>query len=80
MSNRVQINEEALEKITGGNITFDWNGAEGHCGLNGDKSYSFDNRTTFVSAVMQCYQAGMTDVQCLNELIANGTIRSNATN
>lgn len=75
MSNRSLIDENALEAVYGGNITFDWDGKNGNCGLNGDKSYSFDNRTTFVNAVIQCYQAGMTDVECFDKLVQDGVVK-----
>lgn len=69
MSNRKEIDENVLESIVGGNITFDWDGHVGHCGLNGDKSYTFNSRSQFVSAVQKCYSAGMSDSECLNKLI-----------
>lgn len=74
MANRIQLNDDAMENVVGGNITFDWNGKVGHCGLNGDKSYTFSSRSAFVAAVMQCYQEGLSDAECLQRLIANGVI------
>lgn len=74
MSERIEINEENLESIVGGNITFDWNGKVGHCGLNGDKSYTFDSRTKFVNSVIQCFNQGMKDYEALEALIASGII------
>lgn len=74
MSIREKINEEVLENIAGGNITFDWNGTVGHCGLNGDKSYTFESRSAFVAAVTSCYKAGMSDAECLQQLIEDKVI------
>ena len=74
MARRDMINEDALESIVGGNITFDWDGTVGHCGLNGDKSYTFDSRSEFVDAVVKCYNAGMSDSECLDKLIQDGII------
>ena len=48
MSNRVELNDELMESVIGGTITFDWDGSIGHCGLNGDKSYTFSNKQRFV--------------------------------
>ena len=77
MANRVQLNDEVLEAVSGGNITFDWDGKNGNCGLNGDKSYSFTSRNEFVSAVVQCYQAGMTDAECFDKLVQDGVVKKN---
>lgn len=74
MSKRVEINEAFLENVAGGNITFDWDGKVGHCGLNGDKSYTFNSRSEFVAAVTACYKAGKSDVECLEQLIADKVI------
>lgn len=74
MSKRVEINEDFLENVAGGNITFDWDGHVGHCGLNGDKSYTFNSRSEFVAAVTTCYKAGMSDAECLEQLINDKVI------
>lgn len=74
MGNRMEINDEALENVVGGNITFDWDGKVGHCGLNGDKSYTFSSRNDFVAAVTACYKAGMSDSECLQKLLSDGVI------
>lgn len=74
MSERTMLHDDAVENVAGGNITFDWNGKIGHCGLNGDKSYTFSSRSAFVAAVMKCYQEGLSDVECFNRLIEEGVI------
>lgn len=74
MSNRIEINDEALEQVVGGNITFDWDGKVGHCGLNGAKNYTFNSRSDFVAAVTACYKAGMTDAETLQKLASDGVI------
>lgn len=75
MSDRIKLNEEMLEEVIGGTITFDWDGRNGHCGLNGDKSYNFDSREEFIAAVKQCHRDGLTDAECLQSLIQNGIIQ-----
>lgn len=75
MSDRMRISDESLDTVYGGNITFDWDGKIGHCGLNGDKSYTFYSRSEFVSAVIHCFDNGLTDAECLQTLIDNGVIQ-----
>ncbi len=76
MGDRIELNDEILETVAGGNITFDWDGKVGHCGLNGDKSYTFNSRSEFVAAVVKCYQAGMTDAECINKLTEDKVIHN----
>ena len=74
MSNRVELNDELMENVIGGTITFDWDGKVGHCGLNGDKSYTFTSRGDLIAFCKVCHSKGMTDAECLNALIENGII------
>ena len=74
MADRVMLNDDMMGSVVGGNITFDWDGKVGHCGLNGDKSYTFDSRSEFVNAVTACYKEGLSDSECLQRLIDNGVI------
>ena len=54
MSNRVELNDELMESVIGGTITFDWDGSVGHCGLNGDKSYTFTSRGDLIAFCKVC--------------------------
>ncbi len=74
MANRTQLNDEMLETVTGGNITFTWRYGQGTCGLNGDYSYSFTDRGAFLAKIKECYANGMNDVQTIAALAAAGII------
>lgn len=51
MSNRIQIDEAALENIVGGKVTYTWGNGQGTCGLNGNNKYTFTNLTAFENFV-----------------------------
>ena len=74
MANRVQLDDNMMETVTGGNITFTWRYEKGTCGLNGDYSYSFTDRGAFLAKIKECYGNGMNDVQTINELVNAGII------
>lgn len=74
MAERIQLNDEMMETVTGGNITFTWRYERGTCGLNGDYSYSFDNREQFLGKIKECYANGMNDAQTIDALLAAGII------
>jgi len=74
MSNRTMIDENSLEEIVGGNITYTWRNGTGTCGLNGNNTYTFSDKTAFLNAVKQYYTKGMSDQELLNKLIGAGVI------
>ena len=74
MAKRVELNNDMLENVVGGNITFDWDGHIGHCGLNGDKSYTFNDRSEFIGFAKKCHSQGLSDAECLQAMIDNGII------
>ena len=74
MAERVQLSEEMMESVTGGNITFTWRYEHGTCGLNGDYSYEFDDRGAFLGKVKECYANGMNDAQTIDALLDAGII------
>lgn len=71
---REMLNEEMLEDVVGGNITYKWRNGVGSCGLNGNYNYTFSNKSAFVAAVMKYYSQGMNDAQILAALVNDGVI------
>lgn len=74
MGNRVELNEEFMDNVVGGKITFDWDGKVGHCGLNGDKSYTFNDKKAFVNFAVDAHNKGVSDSECLSQMVAAGII------
>ena len=75
MANRVQLNDDSLDLVVGGNLTYEWYGGLGKCGLNNNHKWSFTNKTEFESFMKECMiEKGMSDVDTLKAMVANGII------
>jgi len=75
MSNRMQINDDMLEEVVGGNLTYTWFGGQGTCGLNGNNKWKFSDKATFEAFMKDCMQnKGMSDVDTLKAMLAAGII------
>lgn len=74
MSTRFELDDNMLESVAGGNITFTWRYKKGTCGLNGDYSYSFDDRDAFLAKIKECYGNGMNDTETIDALLDAGII------
>ena len=75
MADRIQINDEALEEVVGGNLTYTWFGGQGTCGLNNNNKWKFTDKAKFESFMKECMQVkGMTDVETLKAMQSAGII------
>ena len=75
MSNRVQLNDEMLDDVVGGNLTYTWYGGQGTCGLNNNNKWKFKDKALFESTMKDCMQnKGMTDVETLKYMLAQKII------
>ena len=74
MDNRVQLDDELLEDVVGGNLTYTWFGGQGTCGLNNNK-WKFTDKTKFEAMLNDCMRnKGMSDVDTLKAMLAAGVI------
>ena len=48
MSKRMIINEEQLDSVTGGKITYTWDGSQGSLGMNGVNKYILLDKNAFI--------------------------------
>ena len=75
MSGRVNIPEDRLEDIVGGNLTYTWFGGQGDCGLNSNHKWVFTDKEAFESMLTDCMiNKGMSDVDTLKAMISAGII------
>jgi hypothetical protein len=51
MGDRIQIDENALNNVVGGKVTYTWGNGKGTCGLNGKNTYKFDSLEKFEAFV-----------------------------
>jgi len=75
MDNRVQLDDELLEDVVGGNLTYTWFGGQGTCGLNNNNKWKFTDKTKFEEMLNDCMRKkGMSDVDTLKAMLAAGVI------
>ena len=75
MSERELINEKMLDDVVGGNLTYQWYGGNGTCGLNGKTSFKFNDINAFESFMKDCFEnKGMSDVETLKAMKSAGII------
>ena len=71
MSNPIKIDDELLEDVVGGNLTYTWFGGQGTCGLNNNNKWKFTDKQKFETFMNDCFQnKGMTDVETLQAMVA----------
>lgn len=75
MSNRVELKDELMDEVVGGNLTYTWFGGEGACGLNGNHYFHFSDKKSFVDFMKDCMiNQGMSDVDTLKAMLNAGII------
>ena len=71
---RTELNEQVLEDVSGGNITYTWNGTSGTIGINGNNAFVLVDKSAFVS-YYKSVQGTMKDSQILTNLLNQGVIK-----
>lgn len=71
MSNKIELNDEELDLVNGGDITYTWNGTSGRIGINGDNKFILVDKDAFV-AYYDSVHGQQSDGQILTYLIKNG--------
>jgi len=55
MSNREPINEQELQQVNGGQITYCWNGKTGSLGMNGVNKYKLLDKEAFLKVYNEMF-------------------------
>ena len=69
---KIELHEEELNNVSGGKITYSWDGTSGKIGLNGNNFLVLLDKDAFVSYYKSIDGTGMSDADVLNNLIAKG--------
>lgn len=70
MKNPIQINDDLLEGVVGGNLTYTWSGGQGTCGLNDNNKFKFNDKQKFEDFMNDCFKnKKMTDVETLQAML-----------
>lgn len=74
MANRVELFDDELDKVTGGKITYTWDGSVGTIGINGNNPYILLDKNAFGAYYSQVKDS-MPETQILKNLLAKGIIK-----
>lgn len=69
-----KLNDDDLELVAGGDISYTWDGSIGTIGINGNNVFILVDKEYFVS-YLNSVHGTMTDADILNHLLSVGAIR-----
>ena len=67
MANRIEINDEQLDAVNGGAITYTWDGTQGSLGVNGTNPYILLNKDAFLKVYNEMF-GKYNDAEIIKEL------------
>ena len=73
MAERIELNDIELDNVTGGKITYTWNGTEGSLGMNGVNKYKLLDKQAFINLYNEMKDE-YSDADIIKELRAKGII------
>lgn len=71
MGNKIELNDEELDLVNGGDITYTWNGTSGRIGINGNNKFILVDKAAFVTYYNKAHGVE-SDGAILNYLIQHG--------
>ncbi len=74
MADRIEINEEQLDNINGGAITYTWNGETGSLGIDGNNIYKLLDKEAYLRVYNQ-YFGKKNDLEIIQILKKQGIIK-----
>jgi len=72
---KIMINDADLDNVTGGKITYTWDGNSGTIGIGGNNCFVLVNKEAFVSYYKSVEGTGMKDSEILTNLIKKGYVK-----
>jgi hypothetical protein len=74
MADRKQINEEELDIVTGGQLTYTWDGSKGSFGVNGNNPYILLDKEAYLSYYNEVKDS-LSELDIVRNLLAKGIIK-----
>lgn len=71
---KMELHDDELDLVTGGDITYTWTGTTGTIGINGNNPFILVSKEAFVKYYNQVHGT-MTDAEILTNLLAQGVIK-----
>lgn len=72
---KVAIFDDELDNVTGGKITYTWDGSKGTIGINDNNVFTLLNKDAFVSYYNSVKGSGIKESEILKNLLAKGIIK-----
>jgi len=72
--NRIELNDELLESVNGGAITYTWNGEHGTLGMNGVNKYKLLDKGAFLKIYDEMF-GKYSDADIIRRLREEGIIK-----
>lgn len=73
MSDKIEIREEELDNVSGGAITYTWDGSQGSLGVNGNNKYKLLSKSAFLSVYNEMF-GKKSDAEIIQALYSKGII------
>lgn len=74
MSNKIELNDEELDLVSGGDISYTWNGTSGRIGIDGNNKYILVDKDAFVAYYNKAH-GNESDGAILAHLLKSGIAR-----
>ena len=74
MSDRIEIEDELLDNIDGGAITYTWDGNQGSLGVNGNNPYQLVDKSKFLEIYNDMF-GKYNDAEIIKELKKQGVVK-----
>lgn len=70
---KIELRDDELDNVTGGAITYTWNGTEGSLGINGNNPYKLLDKEAFLEVYNKMF-GKYNDLEIVKELRNQGII------
>ena len=71
---KIELYDQEAEAVSGGKITYTWDGKTGTIGINGNNAFILVSKEAFVN-YYKSVQGTMKDSEVLNNLLSQGVIK-----
>ncbi len=74
MSDKIELHDEELDSVTGGAITYTWDGTQGSLGMNGNNPYILLDKSAFLAVYNEMF-GKYSDADIIRTLREKGIIK-----
>ena len=75
MSKKIELTDDMLDSVSGGQITYSWDGTSGTIGIDGNQPFILVNKDAFIDYYQSVKGTGIKESAVLRYLLAQGYIK-----